>query len=99
MITTFGMLPEIVDPDCVIELATMTFMNDGTLLGGPELLPGLLVQAPPQIGGFGLAALAKPLKPAGAGPPLSELRSAHCSPQNVTRLPTTALPSPITKLP
>lgn len=78
------MSPEIVGPDFAIELVTTTVINEGTLLGGPELLPGLLVHAPPQIGGFGLVELAKPLKPAGAGPPLNELRFAHCALQNVT---------------
>jgi hypothetical protein len=68
----------------VIELVTITGINDGMLLGGAELLPGLLVQAPPQLAGFGLVALAKPLKLAGACPPLNELLSAHCAPQNVT---------------
>ena len=79
-----GMFPMIVDPDFVVELVTMTEINDGMLLGGPELLPGLLVQTPPQRGGFGLVELAKPLKLEGAGPPLSELRFAHCAPQKVT---------------
>jgi hypothetical protein len=88
-----------VGPDFVIELDTRTVMNGGTLVGGPELLPGLLIQAPPQVGGFGLVEPAKPLKPAGAAPPLSVLKFAHCALQNVTRLPITAFPSPITKLP
>jgi hypothetical protein len=78
------MSPVIVGPDFVIELVTMTVINEGTLSGGPELLPGLLVQAPPQRGGFGLAELAKPLKLDGAGPPLNELRFAHCASQKVT---------------
>jgi hypothetical protein len=77
-------LPATVDPDFVVELVTMTGINDGTALGGPELLPGLLVQAPPQLAGFGLVALAKPLKFVGAGPPLNTFWSAHCAPQNVT---------------
>lgn len=71
------MSPEIAGPDLVIELVTMTAINEGTLGGGPELLPGLLVQTPPQRGGFGLVELAKPLKLEGAGPPLKELRFAH----------------------
>ena len=78
------MLPAIVDPDFVIELLTTTGINDGTLPGGAELLPGLLVQAPPQLAGFGLVALAKPLKFVGAGPPLNMFWSTHCAPQNVT---------------
>jgi hypothetical protein len=62
----------------------MTGINDGTLLGGAELLPGLLVQAPPQLAGFGLVALAKPLKVVGARPPLNVFWSAHWALQNVT---------------
>jgi hypothetical protein len=99
MSTMSGMLPAIVEPDCVIELAAITVMKGGMLLGGPELLPGSLVHVPPQVGGFGLVELAKPLKLRGAAPLLSEFNRAHCAPQNVTWLPTTALRSPITKLP
>jgi hypothetical protein len=58
-----------VGPDFVIELLTITVINDGTVAGGPELLPGLLVQAPPQIARFELV---KPLKVLGAVPPLSK---------------------------
>jgi hypothetical protein len=61
-----------VGPDFVIELLTITVINDGTVAGGPELLPGLLVQAPSQIAGFGLVELVKPLKLLGAVPPLSK---------------------------
>jgi hypothetical protein len=49
-----------VGPDFVIELLTMTVINDGTVAGGPELLPGLLAQAPPHIAGSGLVQLVKP---------------------------------------
>ena len=90
MTTSIGMLPEIVPPDCVIELAAITVMNGGTLLGGVELLPVPLVHVPPQAAGFGLVELAKPLKLWGAVPPLREFTEAQCAPQNVTWLPTTA---------
>src|ERR1044071_3237269 len=93
------MLPEIVEPDCVMELAAITVMRGGRLLGGPELLPGLLVHVPPQSAGFGSVDWAKPLKLLGAVPPLKEFSWAHCAPQNVTWLPTTAFSSPITKFP
>lgn len=83
-IAIVGMLPEIVGPDFVMELLTITVINEGTLAGGPELLPGLLVHAPPQIAGLGLVELVKPLKPLGPGPPLSELKFAHRALQNVT---------------
>ena len=42
------------------------------MLGGAEPLPGLLIQAPPHIGGVAIVELVKPLKPDGAGPPLKD---------------------------
>jgi hypothetical protein len=48
MITRIGILPAIVEPDWVIELAAMAGIIRGTWLGGWELLPGLLVHVPPQ---------------------------------------------------
>ena len=78
------MLPAIVEPDFVIELATITVMEGPILLGGWELFPGLVVHVPPQAGGFILVESAKPLNAAGAGPPLREFCLAHCAPQNVT---------------
>jgi hypothetical protein len=66
--------------------------------GGPELLPGLVDQLVPQAGDVS-GVLAKPLKDAGAKPPLSVFAIHHCAPQNVTGVPTAALPSPMTKLP
>ena len=66
------------------------------MLGGFELLPGLLVQVPPQPEG---AVSAKPLKELGAEPPLMALSFAHCAPQNVTELPMPASRLPITKVP
>ena len=81
MLTT---LPEIVAPDFVIELLIMTEINAGTLSGGPELLPGLLVQAPPHDAGLGLIELVNPLKLPDMLPPLREFKSDHCALQNVT---------------
>ena len=75
------MLPEIIDPVLVIELDTMTVIWAGTLFGGPELFPGSLRQVPPQLAGFVLGKFAKPLKPEGVAPPLSEFEFAHCEPQ------------------
>ena len=66
------MLPAIVEPDFVAVLAAIAAMYDGTVLGGPELLPGPLVHVPPQSTGFGAVELAKPLKLLGAWPPLRE---------------------------
>jgi len=73
MVTIFEMLPEIVEPAFVIELATTAVINDGTLFGGEALLPGWVVPAPPQTGKAGLSELANPLKPLGTAPPLNEL--------------------------
>ena len=62
-----GMSPLSIGPDFVIKLETITVMSAGTVSGGCELLPGSLCHVPPH-GGF--AQLAKPLKLAGAPPPL-----------------------------
>ena len=70
MVTILGMLPLSMDPDFVIKLETITVMSAGTVAGGCELLPGSLSHVPPQVGGFGFVQLAKPLKLAGARPPL-----------------------------
>jgi hypothetical protein len=78
------MLPVISDPDLVTVLELITAVKDGTLAGGPELLPGDVDQLPPQLGGVLLSVLANPLKLAGAAPPLSEFTFDHCAPQNVT---------------
>ena len=43
--------------------------------------------------------MTQPLNDDGASPPLSVLSFHHCAPQNVTAVPTAALPSPIVKLP
>jgi hypothetical protein len=56
------MLPEIVEPDFVIELDTITPRYAGMLFGGPELFPGFVVHAPPWAGGFVLVESTKPLK-------------------------------------
>ena len=92
------MLPEMPDPDLVIELATITLMVDGSVAGGPELPPTPLVHVPPQNAGLGVVFSAKPLKAEGAGPPVNLLDFAQFPPQNVTCCPTTALRSPMTKL-
>src|SRR3989442_1783973 len=97
--TILGILPDMVEPDLVIELDAITAMKAGTVAGGPELFPGSVVHVPPQVGGAVLVVSAKPLKAAGAGPPLSELTFAHCAPQKVTALPTVASTLPITKEP
>src|SRR5450756_701965 len=67
--------------------------------GGGVLLPvsALQLALATQLGALGFSA--KPLKLAGAGPPLREFSFHHWAPQKVTELPTTALLSPIAKLP
>lgn len=82
--TNLRILPEITEPFFVTELATMTVIYPGIAAGGPELLPGSLVQVPPQVAGLVLGELAKPLKLFGAEPPLKEFDLAHCAPQKVT---------------
>jgi hypothetical protein len=68
--------PVIVEPGFEIELATRTRTKAGSGGGGgSELAPGLVDQLCPQAGLLGLSA--KPLKAAGAGPPLSELSFDH----------------------
>ena len=97
--TILGPLPLMTGPDLVTELAAITLMKAGTLSGGLQLLPGSLSHVPPHDGGFGLNTLAKPLKLAGAEPPLRWFALSHWAPQKVTFVPTTASRSPITKLP
>ena len=63
------MLPLSVDPDFVIELETITVMSAGMVSGGFELLPGSLIHVSPQVGGL-FVQVTKPLKLAGAVPPL-----------------------------
>ena len=43
------MLPDSVDPDLLMALATTTTMFTGTVDGGLELFPGFDVQAAPQV--------------------------------------------------
>src|SRR5437016_821558 len=91
-------LPEICGPDCELELVTITAMKAGKgPAGGGALLPGSVLQSMPQAGVAGLRA--KPLKLAGAGPPLRVFSFHHWGPQNVTAVPGVLLPSPITNAP
>lgn len=45
-------LPEIVDPDWLVLLATIRPMNEGTVAGGGGLSPGLVDQPTPHAGGW-----------------------------------------------
>lgn len=57
------LFPEITGPVFDAELVAITVIKEGMLGGGPELLPGSLIQEPPQLGVAELTELAKPLKP------------------------------------
>ncbi len=63
-----GTSPEIVGPHLLILLETTTPMKGGSVSGGFELLPGLLIQVSTQAGGLVLIVAAKPLKLSGADP-------------------------------
>jgi hypothetical protein len=76
MITSLVILPLVVEPFLVDELATITVMNRGILAGGP-VSPERLVHVPPQLNGFGFVFLANPLKPDGVELPLRELNLGH----------------------
>src|SRR3712207_245148 len=86
------------EPLFVTLLETITPMNCGMTEGGFELLPGRLVQVPPQAGVA--VPSSKPLNAFGGGPPLIGLCCDHCEPQKFTaaatdkfaRLPTTNMP-------
>ena len=95
--TIFGVLPEIVDPDCATPLATRTPINEGTVLGGFELFPGPVIQVVPHPGGSALRVFANPLNAFGAAPPLSALSVLQSELQKVTA--PAALWSPMTKEP
>src|SRR6266511_1058425 len=91
-------LPEIVEPDWLIELETITAISAGSGPGGGGgLLPVDVVQFVPHVtvgGDF-----SKPLNEAGAVPPLRLFSFHHLAAQKVTAVQTTALLSPITKFP
>jgi hypothetical protein len=89
-------LPLIIEPDFVIELATMTLISDETLAGGLELFPGVPRHVAPQVAGVVLVEFAKPLKFSGGSPRIRRFCVDHCAPQKVTCLPTTASRSPMT---
>src|SRR4051812_19470448 len=80
------MSPEIVEPDFLIFVETITAMKGGTAAGGFELLPGRLVQVPPQVVA-GRARSAKPLNDAGAPPPVRSFSFHHSAPHHSTVAP------------
>src|SRR6266481_740265 len=98
-ITSWTVLPEIVEPDFEMELDTITAMKAGSgPAGGGGLFPGAVDQVTPQAGRLP-GAFSKPLNEAGAAPPLRSFNFHHCAPQNVTAVPIAAFLSPITKVP
>ncbi len=84
IITIEGVFPEIVGPDLITVLVTITAIYDGTLVGDPELLPGSVVQVFPQEGGVVLSVFANPLNAPGTGPPDKLFSFCHCVPHHVT---------------
>src|SRR5579859_4570287 len=95
--TMWTISPEIVDPDWVTWLATITPINEGTVDGGLELLPVSAVQVWPQVGVE--LPFSKPLKLAGAEPLLRGLAFHHCAPHHSTEAPEWFSRSPMTKEP
>ena len=83
-ITIEGVFPEIVRPDLLTVLVTITAIYDGTFVGDPELLPGSVVQVFPQEGGVMLSVVANPLSAAGAEPLVEWFSFCHCDPHHVT---------------
>jgi hypothetical protein len=75
--------PEIVEPDLFVLLETTTAITGGTVSGGFELLPGRLVQVPPQVGAE--PSFTQPLKLLGADRLICEFSLCHSAPQNSTR--------------
>src|SRR4051812_43306713 len=93
-----AVFPETAGPLFDAELVTITAKYAGKgPFGGGVLFPVSDFHATPQPGIFG--ASAKPLKLAGAAPPLRELRFDHCMPQNMTAAPFALFLSPTTKPP
>src|SRR5512132_2484820 len=91
-------LPEIDEPDLLIELETITAMYGGSgPAGGCGLLPGPVVQFVPQFTVTGV--FSKPLNAAGAVPPVRPFNFQHCEPQPGTAVPTVAFWFPITQFP
>src|SRR6266849_7688989 len=99
-VTMWTMFPLILEPDWVTLLETITLIRPGSVAGGAELLPVVVVQVETQVSAVGL--LAKPFMDDGALPPLKLLSFAHCASQKSTWLPTVGPPAerfPMTKAP
>src|SRR5437773_5319317 len=96
--TICTVFPTLTDPFCRAELVTIMAMYSGS---GPAIgglaFPIAMLQPIPQFGRLDVCP--KPLKLAGAEPPLRRLSLDHWPPQNVTAVPLALLPSPIAKAP
>ncbi len=88
-----------VEPALVMVPETTTPMYRGTVAGGIALSAGLAVHVPAHEGGWVLGLEAKPLKLAGAVPPLKEFSVDQIGLQNVTAVPAALFWLPITKEP
>lgn len=100
--TIFVMLPEIVLPDFVMLLATSVPMYAGMPETGGGLLPGPVVQVPPQAGGVAAGEPAKPLKDGSTGPPVRLFKLDQSDDHQVTVVAAVAaatVASPRTKTP
>src|SRR5260370_145937 len=81
--TMEAVLPETVFLDFGTVQVTITTIEDGTLVGGLVLLPGLVIQVFAQEGDVMLRVVANPLNPGGAEPPDRLLSFCHCAPHHV----------------
>src|SRR5438876_12035394 len=96
--TICTVFPALTDPFCLAELVTITAMYSGSgPAGGGLAFPFAMLQPIPQFGK--LEVCPKPLKLAGAEPPLRRLSLDHWASQNVTAVPLALLLSPIAKAP
>ena len=81
--------PEIVGPDLLIELETITAISEGSgPAGRGGLSPGPVVQSVGQAAVGGV--VSKPLNAAGAVPPLRPFSFHHLAPQKLTSVPSAA---------
>ena len=76
--------PEMVLPFWVTLVGTAVPMYDGTVSTGSELLPGLVLQELPQLGGVEDVVEANPLNALRAAPVDRLLSVDHCELQKVT---------------
>src|SRR5438874_10080870 len=94
--TICTVFPTLTDPFCRAELVTITAMYSGSgPVGGGLAFPFAMLQPIPQFGMLNVCP--KPLKLAGAEPPLRRFSLDHWAPQKVTAVPFALLLSPMAK--